>query len=62
MQHEKGHGKLLVPDQLLCEWIDGNVVPRYSRTNFAQLDQRQREKTAGAEYPFTSAFIPAMID
>ena len=48
MQHEKGHGKLLVPDQLLCEWIDGNVVPRYSCTNFAQLDQRQREKTAGA--------------
>ncbi|HIZ87625.1 MAG TPA: transposase [Candidatus Coprenecus pullistercoris] len=42
IQHEKGHGKLLIPDQLLCEWIDGKAVPHHGRTSFTQLDLKQK--------------------
>lgn len=42
MQHEKGHSRLLVPDQLLCEWIDGKAVPYYRHRSFAKLDWAQR--------------------
>lgn len=27
LKYERGHGRLLVPDQLLCEWVDSEVVP-----------------------------------
>ena len=50
MKYEKGHGKLLIPDQLLCEWIDGKVVPYYGHTSFTQLDRAQTTETAGALY------------
>lgn len=48
MKNEKGHSSLLIPDQLLCEWIDGKAVPHYGLTNFAQLDWEQRTEIAKA--------------
>ena len=48
MKNEKGHSSLLIPDQLLCEWIDGKAVPYYGLTSFAQLDWEQRTEIAKA--------------
>ena len=48
MKNEKGHSSLLIPDQLLCEWIDGKAVPHYGLTSFAQLDWEQRTEIAKA--------------
>ena len=48
MKNEKGHSSLLIPDQLLCEWLDGKAVPRYGLTSFAQLDWGQRTEIAKA--------------
>lgn len=41
LKYEKGHGRLLVPDQLLCELVDTEHVPRYGSASFAQLTWEQ---------------------
>ena len=46
LKNEKGHSSLLIPDQLLCEWIDGKAVPHYGLASFAQLDWEQRTEIA----------------
>ena len=48
MKNEKGHSSLLIPDQMLCEWIDVKAVPHYGLTSFAQLDWEQRTEIAKA--------------
>ena len=37
LKYERGHGRLLVPDQLLCEWVDSEVVPGLGCCSFTQL-------------------------
>ena len=42
LQNERGHAKLLIPDQLLCEYIDGIVVSKAGKYSYVELSDSER--------------------
>lgn len=44
LRNERGHGKLLIPDQLICECVDGVMVPGYGCSSFAALSPMQQKE------------------
>ena len=46
LQNERGHAKLLIPDQLLCEYIDGIVVSKAGKYSYVELSDSERIKIA----------------
>ena len=43
LQNERGHAKLLVPDQLLCEYVDGVAVCKAGKCSYVELSDSERE-------------------
>ena len=46
LKNERGHGKLLIPDQLICEWVDSVMVPGYDCRSFAELTPMQLKEVS----------------
>lgn len=46
LQNERGHAKLLVPDQLLCEYVDGVAVCKAGKCSYVELSDSERIKIA----------------
>lgn len=42
-KYERGHGRLLVPDQVICEWVDKETAKRFGKESFAMLDWKERQ-------------------
>lgn len=43
LKYERGHGRLLVPDQILCEWVEKETAERFGKESFAMLDWKERQ-------------------